>query len=129
MMLLTRLLTLGFLFLSATSLQAQETIVGVWKVLSIETKELGSDKIAKPFGDRLNARFVFTAGGYMSAVIASADRKAPAGPNPTDAERAELHRTMSAYSGTYRLEGNKLIVSIKNSSIEVVEWHRPNPDA
>jgi Lipocalin-like domain len=25
---------------------------------------------------------------------------------------------MSAYSGTYRVEGNKLIVSIKNSSIE-----------
>ena len=53
----------------------------------------------------------------MAAVITAGDRKAPAGPNPTDAERAELHRSLSAYSGPYRVDGGKLIVSIKNSSI------------
>ena len=74
--------------------------------------------VAKPFGEKLNATFVFTAGGNMAAVITAGDRKAPAGPNPTDAERAELHRTLSAYSGTYRVEGSKLIMSIKNSSIQ-----------
>ncbi len=46
------------------------------------------------------------------------DRKAPVTPNPTEAERAALWTSMSAYSGTYRLEGNKLIVLIENSSIQ-----------
>ena len=115
---LARLVLLGCLFLNPTSLKAQETIVGVWRVISVETKEIGSDNVAKPFGEHLNATFIFTVGGHMAAVITAGDRKAPTGPNPTDAERAELHRTLSAYSGTYRVEASKLIMSIKNSSIQ-----------
>src|SRR5262245_56327887 len=102
-MLLTRTALLTFLFVSATPLHAQETIVGVWRVVSVETKEVGSDKAAKPFGERPNATFIFTAGGHMAAVLTAGDRKAPAGPDPTDAERVELHRSLSAYSCTYRV--------------------------
>ena len=80
--------------------------------------------MVKPFGEQPNATFIFTAGGNMAAVITAGDRKSPASPNPTDAERAELHRTLSAYSGTYRVEGNKLTVSIKNSSIQ--SWNGTN---
>ena len=39
---------LVFLFLTVNSLHAQETLVGVWKVLSIETRALASGKVAKP---------------------------------------------------------------------------------
>jgi len=101
-----------------TSGHAQDTIVGVWKAVSIETKELDTGKSIRPFGEPPNATFVFTNGGQMAAVITSADRKAPVAPNPTDAERADLHRTLSAYSGTYRVDGNKLIVTVRNSSIQ-----------
>ena len=98
-------LTLTLLF--STSGHAEDTIVGVWKAISIETKELNTGKSVRPFGDAPNATFVFTKGGHMAAVVTTADRKAPAGPNPTGAERVELHRTLSAYSGTYRVDGNK----------------------
>lgn len=113
-----RIAALALFFQMPLSVQAQETIAGVWKAVSIETKDVGSGKSIKPFGEQPNATFVFTAGGNMAAVITAGDRKPPAGPNSTDAERAELHRTLSAYSGAYRVEGNKLIVSIKNSSIQ-----------
>ncbi len=46
------------------------------------------------------------------------DRKAPATSNATEAERAALLSSMSAYSGTYRVEGTKLIITIEDSSIQ-----------
>ena len=72
-----RLALMGCLFMSPTSLEAQETIVGVWKVISVETKEIGSDNVAKPFGEHLNATFIFTVGGNMAAVITAEDRRPP----------------------------------------------------
>ena len=47
-----------------------------------------------------------------------ANRRAPAGPSPTDAERIELFKTAVFGSGTYRLEGNKLITRYDTS------WHQ-----
>lgn len=102
---------------SSAALSAPDTIAGVWKVVSIETMAVVSGKVAKPFGDQPVGTFVFTPGGQMSALITTADRKPPAGPNPTEAERAELLRTLSAYTGSYRVDGNKLIFNIANSSI------------
>jgi lipocalin-like protein len=46
------------------------------------------------------------------------NRKAPAGADPTDAERAELLKTMGAFSGTYKVEGNKIIFHYEASWIQ-----------
>ena len=46
------------------------------------------------------------------------DRKPPATANPTDAERLELQRTAAWTSGTYRIEGDKLINRYDTS------WHQ-----
>ena len=106
------------------AVRAEGSVVGVWKAKSIETKDIASGTVAKPFGEQPNATFIFTAGGHLAAVITAGERKSPGSPNRTDAERAELHRTLSAYSGTYRVEGNKLIIAIKNSSIQ--SWNGTN---
>ena len=74
---LARLVLMGCLFMSPTFLEAQETIVGVWKVISVQTKEIGSDNVAKPFGDNKMRTFISTVGGNMAAVITAEDRKAP----------------------------------------------------
>ena len=94
------------------------SVAGVWKVTAVETRELVSGKVVRPFGDLPSGTFIFTSGGQMVGMQYAANRKAPASSNPTDAERAALHSSMSAYSGRYRVEGKKLFIAIEDSSIQ-----------
>jgi hypothetical protein len=66
---------------------------------------------AKPFGEDPSAYYVFTKGGRFINVSFSSDRKPPAGAGPTDAERIELFKTMSATSGTYKLQDGKVAIT------------------
>src|SRR5208282_2448402 len=43
-----------------------------------------------------------------SAILVWEKRPKPTDVNPTEPERAELHRTMTAYAGTYTLEQGKV---------------------
>jgi len=93
-------------------------IVGVWKVVSIETKEVQSGKVTRPLGDQLTGTFTFTRGGNFSGMVFRTDRKPPVAPNATDAERVALFNSLVAYNGTYRTEGDKLVMKIENSHIQ-----------
>ena len=121
---LSRITFLAVLFsapLSPTLALAQDAasaVVGVWKVTSVETKEVVSGKVVRPFGDRPTGTFLFSRGGRMTGMQFASDRKAAAGPNATEAERAALFSSMTGYSGTYRVEGKKLIIAVENSSIQ-----------
>jgi len=104
----------------AGTVRAQDnasTIVGVWKVISIETKEVVSGKAVRPLGDVMGT-FMFTRGGRFSGMVFSVDRKAPAAANATEAERVALFNSMVAYNGVYQIDGNKLILTIDNSHIQ-----------
>ncbi len=106
---------------TAANVRAQESLsslVGVWKVKSVETKELASGKAIRPFGNAPSGTFIFTTGGQMVGMQYAENRKAPASSNPTDTERVALHSSMSAYSGRYRVEGKKLFIAIEESSIQ-----------
>ncbi|WP_194454290.1 lipocalin-like domain-containing protein [Bradyrhizobium sp. CCBAU 53421] len=114
-----RIVALTVIILLQTGVaNAQESVVGVWKAVSIETKDVATGQTTQPFGALPNAMFIFTKGGHFANILTGANRKPPEGRNPTDAERAELHRSMSAYSGTFRVEGNKLIMTITTSSMQ-----------
>ena len=110
--------TLLFTATICTGVRAQESLVGVWKVKSVETKELASGKAVRPFGDVPSGTFIFTTGGQMIGMQYAENRKTPASSNPTEAERVALHSSMSAYSGRYRVEGKKLFIAIEESSIQ-----------
>ncbi|MCA2998109.1 MAG: lipocalin-like domain-containing protein [Rhodocyclaceae bacterium] len=97
---------------------SSQSIIGVWKVATVETREVVAGKVVKPFGETPSGTFVFTAGGQMIGMQYASNRKAPAAANPTEAERAALHASMSAYSGRYRVEGWKLFITIEESSIQ-----------
>jgi Lipocalin-like domain len=109
------------IFLSPYPAHAQDlasAIIGVWKVVSIETEEVQSGKVTHPLGDQLTGTFVFTPGGRFSGMVFSANRKAPAVANATEAERLALFNSLVAYNGIYRTEGDKLIMTIENSHIQ-----------
>jgi len=92
-------------------------VVGVWKVISIETKEVVSGKAVRPLGDVVGT-FMFSRGGRYSGMVFSVNRKAPAAANATETERVALFNSMVAYHGVYRIEGNTLALTIDNSHIQ-----------
>ena len=104
--------------LPALAQDLAQTIVGAWKLVSLETKEVQSGKVSRPMGDKVTGAFVFTKGGHFSGIVVRGDRKAPEGPNATEAERVALFNSLVAYHGTYRTDGNKLIMKIENSHIQ-----------
>jgi hypothetical protein len=86
-------------------------LVGVWKFTSQSTKEVATGKINHPYGEKPTGHIVYTKGGHVAFVLAGDNRKAPAGATATDAERIALFNTIAAGSGTYKVEGNTLIVT------------------
>ena len=106
--------------LSIDAVRAQDlpsSIPGVWKVTSLETKEVISGRAVRPLGD-VTGTFVFTRGGRFSGMVFSVDRKAPAATTATEAERVTLFNSMVAYNGVYQITGNTLALLIENSHIQ-----------
>jgi hypothetical protein len=92
------------------------SIIGVWKLTSFSTKEVPTEKVSKPFGEHPSGYFFFTRGGKVAFFAIGQDRKPPASTAPTDAERAELYKTMiAAFTGTYKVEGARVIMQVDAS--------------
>jgi hypothetical protein len=91
------------------------SIVGTWKMTSFIRKDVGTGKTIKEYGEQPVGYNMYTKGGLLLVFAVAEGRKAPATPNPTDAERIELFNTMYGYSGTYKVEGNKLVYRVDGS--------------
>jgi hypothetical protein len=110
---------------AALSQELSATIVGVWRQTSLVEKHLATEATA-PFqkSEEQHGYRVFTRGGHTSIFNVYKPRKAPSGVNPSYAELAALFKSMSAFTGTYRVEGNKLTVRVDASWIE--SWNGSN---
>ena len=84
-------------------------LVGVWNLSSQVRKEVATGATQNTFGEKPTGQAIFTRGGHSTFTLVGTDRKAPASPNLTDAERIESFKTMSFGSGTYKVEGNKVV--------------------
>jgi hypothetical protein len=102
-------LFLGLAALALPSHAAQQpALVGVWKLLSYQTEfQDGSPKRAM-FGEHPKGYIIFTSESRLMAVIEAEGRESPS----TDSDRAALLKTLIAYSGKYRVEGNQWIASV-----------------
>jgi hypothetical protein len=113
----------GLVLLTASHMPAAgedlaSKIVGVWKLKTFDRKVLSDGKITKPFGEHPTGIVIYTKGGHFTTFAAGDNRKAPSKPDPTDAERVDLFKTMYGYGGTYKIEGNKLVGHLDTSWIE-----------
>lgn len=100
---------------AAKAEDAASSIVGVWKVTSFTSKVADTGDIRRVYGSQPGGYIVYTRGGHAMLLLVGDNRKAPAAANPTDAERAELFKTFAAWSGTYKVEGGKVIVHVDAS--------------
>src|SRR5262245_15491639 len=99
-----RLLTLAVLLgWAGGTLGAELAVVGAWKLLSYERVDAASGETTRPWGENPLGYLMYLPGGHMSATLTSEGRKpAP----PTDEKQvAQLYFNMSAYAGTYTVQG------------------------
>jgi hypothetical protein len=98
-----------------TIAQAADSVVGTWRLVSWVEEETESKAVHKNFGDNPLGLLTYTADGRMMIMFTEPTRKAAAAPKATDAEAAQLYRTMVAYSGAYSVEGDKVTNKIEVS--------------
>jgi hypothetical protein len=90
---------------------AADPIVGTWHLVSWTVEETDSKAVSKPFGEHPSGMQTFTPDGFFFYVATAYDRKPPAAPKATDAEAAQLYRTLGANAGRYRIEGDKWFIT------------------
>jgi hypothetical protein len=90
-------------------------IVGSWKLTSFTRKELATGNTVRPFGERPTGHLIYAKDGTGAYVIAAEKRPTP-GASPTEAERLELYRTITAASGRYRIQTNGKLLFIPEAS-------------
>ncbi len=100
-----------FLVVVAQPLFAQDRppVQGAWRLLSYEVETQATGQKEPVMGKNPAGYVIFTPEGRVWFVLTGEGRK----PAKTVQERAELLDTLVAYTGTYRVEGDKWITKVE----------------
>jgi hypothetical protein len=82
----------------------QTKLMGIWKLLSFDAELQDTGELNPILGNNPKGYLIFTPEGRAMTVFTAGDRKAP----KTDEERVAAFTSMYAYSGLYRIEGDKM---------------------
>jgi hypothetical protein len=88
----------------------QSALVGVWKLNSFVVETIETKERRALYGEHPKGFLVITPERF-TAVLTGEGRKVP----QTDEDRVSSFRTMIAYSGLYRIEGNRLTTKVEVS--------------
>jgi hypothetical protein len=92
-----------------------ERLLGVWRLASCRARLSGEDAPRDLFGADPFGYIIFTPERRMMAFVSRRDRRPPA----DDAEAAALLRSMLAYTGKFRVAGDRLVVAVDGAWSEV----------
>ncbi|POZ62358.1 lipocalin-like domain-containing protein [Chromobacterium alticapitis] len=84
---------------------------GSWRLVSFDLELQDSMERTQPWGAEPNGRLIFGADGRMMVLATAKARE----PGNTDEALAALFRTVMAYTGCYRVEGDSFIVKVDAS--------------
>jgi len=87
-------------------------IQGVWKLVSYDVEVQATGQKEHLMGEHPTGYAIFTPEGRAMFVVTGEGRK----PAATVQERAELLNSVVAYTGTYRLDGDKWVVRVDAAS-------------
>lgn len=106
----------GILVLATTfsaNAQANEELYGTWRLLSFTRQVVETGESADIFGKAPQGYTNYSRDGRMFAIIVRENRPKPTDlAKMTDAERAELFKTMLAYGGTFKLDGSRVVHNV-----------------
>ncbi|HTZ68064.1 MAG TPA: lipocalin-like domain-containing protein [Roseiarcus sp.] len=94
---------------AGAALAADNPLLGTWKLKSFVRQDLATGDRRPALGENPDGYLGYAADGRMYALFVAGDRVVPAGTQPTDGERAQLHKSMIAYAGTYTIAGEKVV--------------------
>jgi hypothetical protein len=86
-----------------------EQLIGNWRLVSWQV--VSGEEAKDLFGTKPKGYFILTRDGRAMTVTTAEGRA----PGESEAERAALHRSMLAYTGKYRLEGDEFITTVDAS--------------
>jgi hypothetical protein len=86
----------------------REKVIGIWKLVSQEIEIQATGQKEPVMGRSPTGYAIFTAEGRVMFVLTGEGRKPP----QTVQDRADLLNSMAAYTGMYRLEGDKWITKV-----------------
>ena len=110
------LIVLLLAFSSPAFAAEADGLIGNWKLVSWQVI-VENEPPQNVFGSNPKGYLILTPQGRSIVVTTADNRKGGMG----DAERAALHKSMLAYSGKYRVEGNDFITLVDVSWNE--EWN------
>ncbi|MGT2471552.1 lipocalin-like domain-containing protein [Paraburkholderia terrae] len=84
---------------------------GCWRLISFNTELQDSSERTQPWGADPNGYLSFSSDGRMMVLVTARMRE----PGSTDERMVGLFRTMMAYTGRYRVDGNRFITKIDSS--------------
>ncbi len=84
-------------------------ILGVWKLVSYEVEIQATGQKAPVMGNNPTGYAIFTPQGRVFFMLTGEGRK----PAKTAEDRADLLSTLVAYTGTFRVEGDKWITRVE----------------
>ena len=98
--------------MAASFAAERDVLVGNWRLVSFEREYQGSADREFPMGKLPTGYILFLSEGRMAVVITGEGRKAPS----TDQDRASLFNSLVAYTGAYRVDGDKWITTVDVSA-------------
>ena len=98
--------------------QANDKLVGTWKLVSASSKTSAGEPSEPPYGADPVGFLTYTQDGTVSALISYSGRKPLSVGGGAAAEQAEAFKTFFAYAGRYTLSGDKVTHRIEISSIQ-----------
>ena len=85
--------------------------LGVWKLVSYDMEFQNTSERRPAMGKNPTGYAIYTSEGRMMTFIEGEGRKPP----QTDEDRIALYRSMMAYTGVYRFDGEKFITKVDAS--------------
>ena len=95
-----------------------EALVGTWRLVSCFMEDVETNEQKLVWGKHPNGIIVMTPEGRWIVIQTAEGRTAP----KTDEDREAAFRSMLAYSGKYRTEGNKIVINVDIEADEL--WNR-----
>jgi hypothetical protein len=87
----------------------KDRIVGTWKLVSVMYEDAQTKEKTPVLGEHPRGYQIATPEGRWLALVTAEGRPVP----KTDDDRAKALRSMIAYSGRYRVEGDKVITKVE----------------
>ena len=89
----------------------RQNLIGTWELVSYQVEEKESGNFINAMGPAPRGRVVFTPDGWVAFNLEGSNRLAAT----TDTDRAQLMKTLVAYIGRYRVEGDQWITTVQTA--------------